>query len=274
MKKQFIGFFTIILLLNACKRDSLPLANEDTGVIGFMRKALVAMQDSPVHGTIQLGAFRNSGGSSEVQYVLNGDIFSSSTSHIAANRIDVGQINFGNMSVSPDVTNSSAYYLPVTQTFATSNANNFGKVTAFSALGNTNYSIAAFDDSIYIPKIVELTGPYTTTAIGSHSKTTSMTVTWNSDGSNPNNAVVFLKYCGGLSSRADSTLPDTNYTKGYLVTDNGSYTIPSTEFSGFSAKSHVQVGVGRLNAGAKVAGGKRYHIIGFSLATALFTVTN
>lgn len=266
----------IILLLNACKRDSLPLANENenTDIFGFMRKALVSMPDSPVHGTIQLGAYRHSGGASQVHYVLNGDFFSSSTSHTSANRIDIGQITFGNMSVSPNISNSLAYYLTGTQTFASSNANNFSKVTAFSALGNSNYGVAAFDDSIYVPKVVELTGPFTGTTIGSHSKTNSMIVTWNSDVSNPNNAVVFLKYCAGPSNRADSTLPDTSYTKGYVVTDNGSYTIPSTEFSGFSANSYVQVGVGRLNDGTKLAGGKRYHIIGFSHAVAMFTVTN
>lgn len=273
MNTKIITIVVVIFTLFSCKKEkdaAITKQDTNTGLDGFIRKALIAMPDSPMYGTLSLGAYRNSGGASTVHYVLNGDFFSTKPPHLQLDRVDVGQIDFGTITVNPNTSNASAYYLSATQTYDVSNAVNFGKVTAFTAAGNSTYGISAFDDSIYVPKIVTLSAPFTGSTIGNHASSSSMMVNWNSDATNPNNAIVFLAYNGLMSHRHDSTLSDSSYIKGYVVPDNGSYIIPSSQFSGYGSGSFIEVGVARVNDGVKITGGKRYRIIAYSYGTALF----
>lgn len=276
MKKLLIVFSGLMIFFSCTKKsgNDFPENTIQENTTEFIRKALqVHASDSPTHGTIILGAIRKTSGSGDVTYSLNGDFFSS-TSRLLNQRIEVGQVDYGSLSVNADLANDKAYYLSNTQATNQSNSSNFGATKTVSIGGNSGLGISPFSENIYVPKIVTLNGPFSANTIGSHSKVSNMSVTWNTDANNSNDMRIMLAYDIHLSNLDDSTLSDSSNIVVLQATDNGSYTIPSSTFNQFQVGSTIRLIVGRLNAGVKLQNGYKFHIIGYSYGEALFKLTN
>ena len=137
----------------------------------------------------------------------------------------------------------------------------FGKTSQFSIEGNSNYNIAGFNESFYVPQKITVSNYFQDNELN---KTQSLTLNWNSDVDNDNGCYIFIEYQPDLSREYDSSLPDSIIYWTQNVTDNGSYTIPTNVLQNFPTGGKVKLIVVRGNGKIVDVNSKKFLLLAYS----------
>jgi hypothetical protein len=198
-------------------------------------------------------------------------IFFPSTDFDTDNRVSVGALSIGTFSLSPNSSNGDAYYFDSAQHLAAANASQFGATVTFSIAGDTSNGFGPDSVSIYVPAEIKLTGPFSSGSIPTHSKTSAINVTWNTDANNDSIAII-LVYESALSHRKNSSLSSTLITVIKLTDDDGSYTISPSDFSSFPVGGIATLYVGRIGEDVLVSNGKTIPVYAYTWASQQFDI--
>ncbi|NUN10956.1 MAG: hypothetical protein HUU54_17405 [Ignavibacteriaceae bacterium] len=172
------------------------------------------------------------------------------------NGVDAGTVSVNGNNIPATAAGSSTYYMipsaaNPTQTLSGVNFN--GSNHTWSIGGSAN--VSAFNASVTSVSNFNVTYPVSTTT---HSKSSSLAVNWNNGNSN-NKVMIVLTGTSGTGTYMSAEL-----------SDNGSYTIPSSSLSGFSGQVLMQVVKYRYSVAA--SGGKSYVLISEVVKQVTFTI--
>jgi|GEM_PF-366475 len=123
------------------------------------------------------------------------------------------------------------------------------------ALAGTNVNISitgatsadTVSQSVYMPKnVLTTTADFPPAGTGGPDNTKSLTLHWVPDPATATqNVIIQVSYYDGLSHSADSALTTHINTLTYVVPDNGSYTISSSDMSAFPTNCYIGIQLGR-----------------------------
>lgn len=145
----------------------------------------------------------------------------------------------------------------------------FGAVSTWGLTGNPTLSIPSFTDAMYVPQEISMNSP---TIPSNLSKSSPLNVLWNSD---PNNdsIVILFNYDVPTSQFVDSTKPNVEYGKFYIVPDNGTFTIPTNDLSPIPTNGYIMLLIGRGKGKLTGTSTHKFYIYGSSIAHGTFKVT-
>jgi hypothetical protein len=235
-------FLILAFSFAACNSDKNTKKPEQDSWTDLLLLSSGNLMDS-VSGTIQIVAntihFNNSGYVQGSGYVANAVFYASpqdKKNHY--NPVNVGsQVNVGgfNLIKTPDPTH--AYFIPSSRDTAF-NSTSFGKKIFISHSGNTTAGLQPLIDSMYSPKVIKVTSSLST----EHSKSSSLTLNWNIDSSNPNQMVFIL-----VTYEINGEFQEM-YQFNETVNDlSGTHTIASSKFTNFPVGGRLAIDVFRGN---------------------------
>jgi hypothetical protein len=228
MKNLALFIFSISLaLMISCEKSSLrPNTHSSPNGPDVMQMLSGGSSSDSVRGIISISAHYSKvplsfpDSSTFFNYVLSfrqGMNFSGAT-------MNVGNGYIGNQNLYPRGVNSNLY--GHNSYDSSIHDANFGKTISFGFAGNG--SVGALSDSLYLPKIIRVSYPFnaqTTKSSGG------LTFTWDSDA---NNSYVYLYM---ETSFYENIADRKSYQK--ILTDNGSYTLTSSDLSNFESYKNV-----------------------------------
>lgn len=220
------------MIFVSCKENSLENENtkgkKSTNILDF----LMGVNLSATQGTIAIESY-SGGNTTSHNYNLAGAVFTDSN---RTNKVDGGKFVVGTDSIS---TNSDLdYYSDV------DHSSDYGTTLNVSLTGNGTNNIDSWTTSFYVPKDIDIS----LSDNDSFSKANGISITWNSDINNTNGVYIAYSYLKYESNKyIDTTLPDTEIIWKKNVSDNGSYTITSSELSSLPNNGLINLYVFRGN---------------------------
>jgi len=169
-----------------------------------------------------------------------------------------GIMTAGGLQIIPD---SNDVYFAIAQPM-------FGTIAYWGLSGNSMAGILSFTDSMYIPDEIVLTSPSSGSII---SKSNALTITWNQDASN-DTVAIWLRYDYAVSKYADSTISNTAYSKYWLVSDNGQFSIPSSDLASIPTGGYISIVVARGNSKLTGSSTQKFVVYGASTGIGIFKV--
>jgi hypothetical protein len=207
-------------------RTLKPLVSGSSNTVSYVLISYNQNVDNGVDSTVQVG--------------VNAIIVDSATGQ----RIKMTSLAINSQSMSPS--NDSIIRFSYTDSSGTIPAT--GKALAGTNMrvkitGST--SADTLTQVLYLPKNpLRLTSDWPPT--GGISNSSNLTLNWVPDSSTATKEIqIQIYYYGPTSQQFNSSLPATDTTLTFFVTDNGSYTIPSTDLSHYPTGCYVGIVMGR-----------------------------
>ena len=217
------------------------------------------------YGYLGVAASTNISSSSEGLYGTTGGFFDNTD--LRSPRHDYGVATIAGKSVSA----GSEMYYSESGSMSDVDAPTFGANGTWTINGGTGGP--SFTKTMYVPSVIELLSPTRTgPAISDLSRSSDITVSWNSDPGN-DNVLVVLFYDGAISNDIDPTLPASDEVQHWITDDDGSYTISSSDLSSLPVGGRIRIIVAR-GVGSNVSGGdgKNYNLYAYSTAEGAFKI--
>jgi len=236
-----LSSFSLILvfLLFSCEKTESPApAKEDNAAL----RALNALADDlpPVKNYIVLALNKRAALPQYTVDAANGASVLAGFYNTAGNKVSVGNIHAGNMTVSPAENNVYSYTSNMTidtESRVPSNGRIMdlaGQDVTISADGGNGYS--GFSQTVHVPADFNLNASAYSQYVGG----TDLTLNWTPDPSNQfGNVLINVTPYPGSGANVPSL--------GYIVPDNGSYTVPATTMAAFPFNSFITYSIARAN---------------------------
>jgi len=243
MKKIKIYLLLVIILIFTACQESPNNENETKNTFDIIDLVTGNISLDNTQGTISIEA-DGIANSTQVAFQTNSSIFSSNS---RTTKVDAGTVLVNGIMLTKDENNE--YYNEDSQSTA------FGISTSFSISGNSSSGIDQFSESIYIPELIDMQ----VSNGSSHNKLLDLTVTWNKDINNPLEVYLRLDYNLAYNKMLDSNMTAPSVSKVYLVADNGSYTISSSDFADMPVGARIEVAIARGNY--SISGTTQKHLV-------------
>jgi hypothetical protein len=265
MKKIFL-VATIAIGFASCKKQE-NTTEKLTSTVNSWSIGSILNPDNNTYGSVHYGYHQVGFGKTTNGYFQLGGDFFSDTPNTAG--IDVGQMTFNgnNFSYSASVTPSYSFSSSQATDY-TLNSSNFGGNNTFTFSGNGG-TFPACSATLYNPTMLDVSCNITNV----HSKANNITLTWNSDPSNPNGEIhIVLNYQPGPSIRLNGTNPTSAPVIKMTTADDGSHTINSSVLSGLSSGTIWSINIIRFNEIIQTISGKEYQFATYSTIEKEFTL--
>ncbi len=239
ISRQFFLLATYSMILNACSKMDVHRTTDNEAFKAL--QAFTSTDSATVYNHVWINADQTIGYSDSSFKIGVTAVFTDSITHqlVAINSLTVNNRNIPahtDHTLSLDYSDSAAL-LDEGISFYGSNVK--VKITGSSAADTVT-------KMVYVPKrVVKIPRSFPTAAIDISNN---LTIGWTTDPLNSwGNVVIKIWYNAATSQfLSDSTLSSQNKTLTYIVPDNGSYTISSTDLQGgLQRKSFVTVALGR-----------------------------
>lgn len=269
MNKLIIYLSFVSLLIFGCKKETVREKVNNVFPYLFTSDSLV-----PNNGIISFACYRYASGDNSRQFQIHGAIYSDTgyTTSINAGTLSIGGLNF-----SSDASMDKQYgNTNIDASDSTPAKSIFGATSKFKIAGNSGV-INSDSVSFYVPAEIMMTSP--TNSQLTISKSSSLTVQWNTDGSNTEGVYLMLRYNGALSHAKDSSLSSTDIIiTHYSSSDGGSYTFSSGDLSSLPVGGILEVYVGRsgfkyLNTTDNNSNPMKIRVFAYTMATNSYTIS-
>lgn len=239
-----LSLLIVALLVGGCSSD--PSEPSDQTLKNPQMPWFLSMAAPSNYGHFYITA--QSSGTSTL-YNSGGIIYTSTAQTQTTNG---GTMTAGSLQITPD---SNDVYFAIAQPM-------FGTTASWGLSGNPVAGIPSFSDSMYVPDEIILVSPSLGSVI---SKSNALTITWNQDIYN-DTVAIWLRYDNAVSAYADSTLPNSAYSKYWIVSDNGQFSIPSSDLLSIPTGGYASIVIARGNS--KLTGSSTHKFVVYSASTA------
>ncbi len=267
MKKIILITIAIVFISSCKKEEKAPEAKSSKSLISFFTTS-----NTIAHGNFTFGSIRYGFGTSiEPVYLVGGDFFST-TAHEDEDRVNVGNISFGDNTLSPS---NNIYAFGESDVINADNSDLFDNEITFSASGNGTFGVPTFTLYQDAPKELVVTA---SNIIGGEINTLEegddIALEWNEDTENPDGKIyIILTYDRGISNALDSDNEDSTPDPIIIETDHdGAYTL-STNI--LPAIEHLQcwtITIGRFNNEIVSPNSKDYEFSTYTAVSQMFQI--
>lgn len=256
------------VLIAACSQATDTSPNNSQKTAKTVESALILTLND-AKGTFDVRSLRGMGSSASAAYSANGQVLDTiGVSPVVL--VNGGAAVMASCSLAVDTAFGYGYiYTPL---YKGSGSPAFGGTKTFSLAGNNSEQINGFSTTMYVPQEIVMTAP--ATYMANASTGSGFTVTWNQDNSNTEPVYIGLVYLGAESHAENGSLSSTDVWKLISTTDDGSYTVSSSDLTGMPVGGILKISIGRGNSKTVTNGGQTYLINAYTIAGGRLRLTN